>query len=82
MHGTWDPFMIHEDGNFKLWYGGSKGDKCDWGYAESDDGTHFVEHGPISQLGGVEDVHVVHDPEAHEYRLYYWDRDKCRGTKL
>jgi hypothetical protein len=77
MHGTWDPFVIHEDGKFKMWYGGSKGDKCEWAYAESKDGTHFQEHGPISQLGGVEDIHVVHDPDSTEYRLYYWDRAKA-----
>jgi hypothetical protein len=71
--GTWDPFVIHEDGQFKLWHGG--GNKtCDWGYATSTDGTHFTKIGRISHLGNVEDDHVVHDLEANLYQMYYWDR--------
>jgi hypothetical protein len=23
-HGVWDPFVIHEDGRFKRWFGGKK----------------------------------------------------------
>ncbi len=75
--GTWDPFVLHEDGKFKMWFGGNKGDQCEWAYATSDDGTHFSEHGPISQLGSVEDIHVAHDPDSGEYRLYYWDRKQA-----
>jgi predicted GH43/DUF377 family glycosyl hydrolase len=75
--GTWDPFVIYEDGKFKMWFGGNKGKQCEWAYAESKDGTHFDERGPISHLGAVEDIHVVHDAKAGEYRLYYWDRDKA-----
>jgi len=36
--GTWDPFVLHEDGLFKMWYGGGMGGRCDWGYAVSTDG--------------------------------------------
>jgi predicted GH43/DUF377 family glycosyl hydrolase len=72
-HGTWDPFVIHENGIFKMWYGG--GNKvCDWGYAESKDGTRFTKKGRISRLGKVEDCHVIHDKERGEYHMYYWDR--------
>lgn len=71
--GTWDPFVIHEDGRFKMWYGG--GNKvCDWGYAESTDGTLFRKKGRISKLGKVEDCHVIHDRERGEYQMFFWDR--------
>ena len=71
--GTWDPFVIYEDGVFKMWYGG--GNRfCDWGYAVSTDGTHFTKKGRISNLGKVEDDHVFHDKEAGRYYMYYWDR--------
>jgi hypothetical protein len=72
--GTWDPFVIYEDGIFKMWYGGGIHPNCDWGYAESRDGRHFVKHGQISQLHHVEDDHVVHDVKAGRYCMYYWDR--------
>lgn len=71
--GTWDPFVIHEDGLFKMWYGGGN-KECDWGYAESKDGTHFIKRGRISQLKRVEDNHVVHDQKAKLYHMFYWDR--------
>jgi hypothetical protein len=75
--GTWDPFVRFEDGKFKMWFGGNKSDQCEWAYATSEDGTHFTEHGPISQLGGVEDIHVARDAKTGEYRLYYWDRKQA-----
>ena len=71
--GTWDPFVIHEDGIFKMWYGGGM-HQCDWGYATSTDGVHFEKHGQISHLGAVEDDHVIHDPATGRYAMYYWDR--------
>lgn len=74
--GTWDPFVIYEDGIFKMWYGGGGGDApCDWAYAESKDGRKFKKKGKISELGGVEDCHVVHDKAEGKYHMYYWDRD-------
>jgi len=72
-HGTWDPFVLHEDGLFKMWYGGGN-ETCDWGYATSPDGTHFTKRGCISRLGKVEDDHVVHDAVSRRYYMYYWDR--------
>ena len=72
--GTWDPFVIFEDGRFKLWYGGGIHPACDWGYAESDDGSNFTKHGRISQLNHVEDDHVFHDDGAGRFYMYYWDR--------
>jgi len=74
--GTWDPFVIYEDGIFKMWYGGnSKGpDNCNWAYAESKDGSHFIKKGKISDLGEVEDLHVVHNEDDGKYYLYYFDR--------
>lgn len=70
--GTWDPFVIHEDGVFKMWHGGGNA-VCDWGYATSRDGSSFRKHGRISDLGKVEDVHVARD-EGGRYHMYYWDR--------
>lgn len=72
-HGTWDPFVLYEDGIFKMWYGGNN-PSCNWGYAESTDGSNFEKLGKISELGEVEDIHVVHNPEDNLYYLYYWDR--------
>ena len=72
--GTWDPFVLHEDGVFKMWYGGGMDQRCDWGYAVSTDGVHFVKKGQISHLGQVEDDHVVHDQATGRYFMYYWDR--------
>jgi hypothetical protein len=72
--GTWDPFVLHEDGVFKMWHGGGANDDCDWAYATSADGTHFTKHGRISELGNVEDIHIVHDPATGRYHMYYWDR--------
>lgn len=72
--GVWDPFVLVENGAFKMWYGGGMDQHCDWGYAESKDGIHFEKKGRISQLGNVEDVHVVHDPHSRRYFMYYWDR--------
>jgi hypothetical protein len=73
-NGTWDPYVIYQDGVFKLWYGGGIHPRCDWGYAESSDGRHFVKRGRISQLNHVEDDHVVYDSDARRYYMYYWDR--------
>jgi hypothetical protein len=72
--GTWDPFVLHEDGVFKMWYGGGMDQHCDWGYAVSTDGVQFVKKGQLSHLGNVEDDHVVHDIAGGRYLMYYWDR--------
>jgi hypothetical protein len=41
--GTWDPYVIYENGLFKMWYGGGGGSMPNfgWAYAVSKDGTHF-----------------------------------------
>jgi hypothetical protein len=72
--GTWDPFVLYEDGVFKMWYGGGMGQHCDWGYAVSTDGVRFIKKGQLSHLGNVEDDHVVHDKQSGRYFMYYWDR--------
>lgn len=72
--GTWDPYVIHEDGVFKMWYGGGIDPRCDWGYAECRDGSQFVKRGQLSHLRHVEDDHVVHDTTRRRYFMYYWDR--------
>jgi len=71
--GTWDPFVLYENGVFKMWYGGGE-QTCDWGYAVSTDGVHFIKQGRLSRLGAVEDDHVVHDQATGRYFIYYWDR--------
>ena len=75
--GVWDPFVIYEDGKFKLWYGGGDTDHCDWAFAVSADGSHFVKKARISHLGNVEDDHVVHDAAKSRYYMYYWDRRRA-----
>jgi len=56
-----------------MWYGGNHPD-CNWGYAVSKDGSNFEKKGKISDLGEVEDIHVVHNKSDGMYYLYYWDR--------
>lgn len=78
--GTWDPFVIYEDGKFKMWYGGSPkvGGQFQWGYAESTDGSNFAKVGKISNIpngGEVEDDHVVRDQATGDYHMYYWNRN-------
>lgn len=72
---AWDPFVIYEDGVFKMWYGGGIDNHCDWGYAVSTDSVHFEKKGQISHLCHVEDDHVVHDKTTGRYFMYYWDRE-------
>jgi len=73
--GVWDPYVIYENGIFKMWYGGGGGRKPNfgWAYATSTDGTNFKKQGLIGKnnRSGVEDVHVVHDIESGLYYLYY-----------
>lgn len=73
-HGIWDPFVLHEDGIFKMWHGGGADDSCHWAYSTSVDGRNFTKHGKISDLGNVEDIHIVHDLKTGLYHMYYWDR--------
>jgi predicted GH43/DUF377 family glycosyl hydrolase len=73
--GTWDSFVIYEDGLYKMWYGGGGGRKPNfgWAYAVSKDGTHFEKKGLIGNMDGVEDCHVVHDTDSGLYYMYYWN---------
>jgi hypothetical protein len=72
--GTWDPYVIYENGEFKMWYGGGN-KSCNWGYAVSEDGSHFKKEGKISNLGAVEDDHVIHDKKGNVYYMFYWNRE-------
>lgn len=75
---VWDPFVIYEDGVFKMWYGGERKGAGDYqcGYAVSADGVNFVKHGRISNFddGEMADMHVVHDDSSGRYYMFYWDR--------
>jgi predicted GH43/DUF377 family glycosyl hydrolase len=85
---TWDPFVLYEDGVFKMWYGGERKGHRDFqcGYAVSKDGTNFVKKGRISNFaeGEIADMHVVCDRETGRYCMYYWDRrfDKAERLRL
>jgi hypothetical protein len=74
--GVWDPYVIYEDGIYKMWYGGGGGSQPNfgWAYATSEDGTHFQKQGliGIGNQTGVEDCHVVFDPLSEQYYMYYW----------
>jgi predicted GH43/DUF377 family glycosyl hydrolase len=78
---TWDPFVLYEDGKFKMWYGGTTvlNGKRDFqiGYATSRDGTHFTKKGKISHYarGNVGDMHVVGNKQSGKYYMYYLDRN-------
>jgi hypothetical protein len=80
--GTWDPFVIYENGMFKLWFGGGNESHCDWGYATSADGSHFEKKGQISHLGNVEDDHVVHNAADGRYYMFYWDRARASWDSI
>jgi predicted GH43/DUF377 family glycosyl hydrolase len=81
-NGTWDPFVLYEDGKFKMWYGGGTdgnppSTQAPWAYAESTDGFHFVKKGQISpqdKIPHVEDDRIVHDQNTGHYFMYYFDR--------
>ena len=83
---TWDPFVLYEDGVFKMWYGGEQKGRRDFqcGYAISKDGTRFTKKGKISNLPGGEmaDMHVYHDANAGRYYMYYWDRRFRKEDRL
>ena len=85
---TWDPFVLHEDGIFKMWYGGTTvlEGRRDFqiGYATSRDGTHFTKRGQIShyERGNVGDMHLVHDKQSGKYYMYYLDRNYRPSTLL
>ena len=74
--GVWDPYVIFEDGIFKMWYGGGGGSQPNfgWAYATSEDGSHFQKKGliGIGNQTGVEDCHVVFDEVSGLYHMYYW----------
>jgi hypothetical protein len=74
--GVWDPYVIYEDGLFKMWYGGGGGSQPNFGWASatSIDGSHFEKQGliGIGNQTGTEDCHVVFDKESGLYYMYYW----------
>ncbi|MEI6178539.1 MAG: hypothetical protein WCS43_16735 [Verrucomicrobiota bacterium] len=74
--GVWDPYVIHEDGLFKMWYGGGGGSQLNlgWAYATSPDGSHFKKKGliGIGAQTNTEDCHVVRNPKSKLYYMYYW----------
>ncbi len=78
---TWDPFVIYEDGLFKMWYGGTTmlNGKRDFqiGYASSKDGINFSRYGKISDYpkGNMGDMHVVHHEASGKYYMYFLDRN-------
>jgi len=89
---TWDPFVLYEDGVFKMWYGGTglRNGQRDFqvGYATSLDGTVFTDREQISNFAngsanaGVGDMHVVHDTKASKYYMYYRDGNYAPPRQL
>jgi predicted GH43/DUF377 family glycosyl hydrolase len=83
---TWDPFVLYEDGLFKMWYGGERDGRRDFqcGYAVSKDGTRFTKKGKVStfEVGDIGDMHVCHDEESGNYYMYYWDRSLEGADRL
>lgn len=85
--GVWDPFVIHEDGQFKMWYGGGGGSQPNlgWAYATSADGSRFNKTGliGIGNQSDAEDCHVVRDPKSGLYFMYSWyGREEPNAFKL
>lgn len=85
--GVWDPYVVHEDGQFRMWYGGGGGSKPNlgWAYATSADGSRFNKAGLIGtgHQTDAEDCHVVRDPKSGLYFLYSWyGREEPKAFKL
>lgn len=85
--GVWDPYVIHEDGQFRMWYGGGGGNQPNlgWAYAISEDGSRFKKAGLIgtSHQTDAEDCHVVRDPKSGLYFMYSWyGREEPHAFKL
>ena len=79
---TWDPFVVFEDGLFKMWYGGTtiSDGRRDFqvGYAVSENGAEFRSRTKISDFPSdisVADMHLVHDHEKGLYRMFYLSRE-------
>lgn len=74
--GVWDPYVIHEDGQFRMWYGGGGGSQPNlgWACATSADGSQFTKMGLIGtgHPTNAEDCHVVRDPKSGLYFMYSW----------
>lgn len=80
--GTWDPFVLFEDGIYKMWYGGGEKPN-EIGYATSIDGSNFTKRKQLStDLNDVEDMHAVHDFKSGKYFMYYWHRAAKGGVTL
>ena len=57
-----DPFVMKEDGIYKMWYSGNDGSEYRIGYATSFDGIHWTKYSGnplLSDLGGIGDAHVI-----------------------
>ncbi len=85
--GVWDPYVIHEDGQFRMWYGGGGGSRPNvgWAYATSADGSRFTKSGLIGtgHQTSAEDCHVVRDPKSARYFMYSWyGREEPNAFKL
>jgi len=85
---TWDPFVLYEDGVFKMWYGGEREGHRSFqcGYAVSGDGTHFVKKGRISNFDTerIADLHICHDAQSDRFYMYYrnWGQVAEDGERL
>ena len=85
---TWDPFVLYEDGVFKMWYGGERKGRRSFqcGYAVSGDGTHFVKKGRISNFDSerIADLHICHDDQSDRFYMYYrnWGQVAEDGERL
>ena len=80
--GTWDPFVLFEEGIYKMWYGGGVKPN-EIGYATSIDGSRFTKQKQLSHnLNAVEDMHVVHDAQTGKYYMYFWHRAAKGGAVL
>lgn len=90
LHFRCGPFVLHEDGRFRMWYvAGSEWERIDGKamplydirYLESPDGRSWPDHGrvvmPVTQHNehGFGRPYVIHDGDG--YRMYYSIRKRC-----
>jgi predicted GH43/DUF377 family glycosyl hydrolase len=83
--GQADPTVIYENGQWKMWFDALNG-KEQWdmlGYATSENGLKWVNHGPVLGRGTGWDSKAVHHPcviKTDKYYMFYSGTDSDTGN--
>ncbi|MFA6005291.1 MAG: alpha/beta fold hydrolase [Patescibacteria group bacterium] len=65
--GKYQPTVLVENGQFKMWFSSYNGTQAKIGYATSPDGLHWTSHGPVLASPELDlgDPTVIHDAEGY-----------------